>query len=388
MDVRVLDHEVRDYLLLHIHDHPAQFLLRSHPFDIDAKLLVQQLVGLQKSKNKFPKLYDNKKVIYPLKINLEQTSSETTAHYKTSIVTGKTMIDLTGGFGIDVSAFAKAGFSSTHLELSETLQPYAVQLFKALNLEVKSLNTDGMRYLHEELDHVDVIYVDPGRKTTAHSKAIRLEDYEPNILGHLELLLQKCNTLLVKTSPMLDIYAGMKQLEHVSEIHIVAVKNEVKELLWLLNKEIKNPKTVCVNLETDQPDLEFPSNLDQHVIAFSNPRKFLYEPNASIMKSGGFKSMANLYKVEKLSSNTHLFTSDSLVNFPGRVFEIRKVDSYKPKLVNKKFGKSARGVVTRNFKNSVKELRSKYKLTEHDTDYLFFTQVERMGAVVIDCFKL
>jgi len=388
MNHSVLLPEVREYLLKHIHANPADFLLMSHPFKIDAKELAQQLVGLQKARFKFPELFSNEQVIFPPKVNLEQTSSFSTSAYKATLVSGKTMVDLTGGWGVDVLAFAKAGFSTTHLERNPELQAYSEQLFKALDLNVQSLCTDGINYAYQELDFVNVIYIDPGRKTSASPKAIRLEDYEPDVLQHLDLLLQKCDVLMIKTSPMLDLNRGMEQLKYVFEIQIVAFKNEVKELLWLLKKRPEQTEVVCVNLKSKQQFLRFNTEKDQNCDSFSAPKKYLYEPNASIMKSQGFKSLAESYNLEKLDINAHLFTSDSLMDFPGRVFEIQEFSAYKPKSVKKKYGKTARGIVTRNFKNTVKQLRDKFQFTENEMDYLFFTSVKGVGAVVIEAVKL
>ena len=315
MDLRVLQQEVREYLLAHIHDDAAGFLLSSHPFDIDSKTLAQQLIGLQKSKSKFPELFQNSQVVFPPKVNLEQTSSYTTATYKSSIVQGKTMVDLTGGFGIDVLAFAKAGFKATHIDLSPTLKDYSEQLFTAMNIQVKSVLGDGIDYVYENLDFVDLIYIDPSRKTKANSKAISLHEYEPQITEHVDIMLQKCNCILIKTSPMMDLSQGLKELKSVAEIHIVAVKNEVKELLWLLKSESVDTKVICVNLDTDQSLFGFDWKSKKHNIEYAEPLKYLYEPNASIMKSGGYDEVAMKYDLKKLDGNTHLYTSEKLIPF-------------------------------------------------------------------------
>lgn len=388
MDKRVLLPEVRSYLSEHIHANPADFILKSHPFEINVKSLTQQLIGLQKAKTKFPDVYDNTEVLFPPKVNLEQTSSWSTATYKASIVTGKSFVDLTGGWGVDVLAFAKAGFSTTHLEKEKDLQAYSKLLFEAYALQVDSKCADGIDYAYNDLDYVDVLYLDPSRKTSASPKAIRLEDYEPDVLTHMELLLHKCDTLLIKTSPMLDLHRGIEQLKHVNAVHIVSVKNEVKEVLWVCSKKAINTTVFCVNLETEQPPLKFQWDLNLPEVVYAAPMKYIYEPNASIMKSQGFDVLTNFYQLQKLDHNAHLFTSEKLIDFPGRVFDVITVLPYKPKLIKKLYGKSARAVVTRNFKNTVKQLRDKFQFAEHEKDYLFFTSVKGQGAVVIEAEKL
>lgn len=388
MDFRVLDPAVREYLESHITTPVAMFLLQSHPFDIEPKLLAQQLVGLQKSRSKFPELFSNEQVIYPPKVNLEQTSSESTASYKVSIVRGKRMVDLTGGFGIDVSAFAKACTSTTHIELSSSLQSFAQHSFKVQETSTMSFQGDGIEFLKQSKEVYDLIYLDPSRKTNSHSKAILLKDYEPNVIENLDLLLSKSKNVMIKTSPMLDITAGINQLQNVQSVHIIAVKNEVKELLWILGKEdVEQVKLTCVNLETEQP--VFKTTFSSiAVFDFSFPKKYLYEPNAAVMKSQQFDALLDQYPLSKLDQDAHLFTSDQLFEFPGRVFEIKNTIENKPKKLKRLYAKTARGVVTRNNKESVAQLRKKYQFKEHETDYLFFTSCEELGAIVIEASKL
>lgn len=388
IDTDLLKPEIRNYLLEHLTDHPADFLMRSHPFPVDSKALTQQLVGLQKSLKKFPELHQHPAVLFPPKVNLEQTSSATTAAYKAQILDGKSMVDLTGGWGVDVLAFAKAGFQCTHIERNIDLHTYSKRLFQAFDLDVEAIAGDGIEYAYDDLDYVDLIYMDPSRKTDKSTKAVRLEDYEPDVLEHLELLLHKCKYLMIKTSPMLDIRMGMELLKQVNQLHVVSVKNEVKELLWILENEPSETQIYCVNLETDQNPLVFNYDDEKLSDAYSNPLNFLYEPNASIMKAQAFQTLTKDYGVQKLEVNTHLFTHQNLMDFPGRAFKVIATHPYKPKLIKKLFGKQNRGVVTRNFKNSVKELRTKFQIGEDDTNYLFFTQIVGGKSVVIECEKV
>ncbi|MGJ8684174.1 MAG: THUMP-like domain-containing protein [Nonlabens sp.] len=387
MNLLLLQQAVRDYLMEHIHENAASFLMKSHPFqDITAQELTQQLIGFQKSRLKFPELFENKNIVFPPKINLEQTSSWITAQHKASMYPGKNMVDLTGGFGIDVSAFAKAYSTTTHIELNPDLQQLAAQSFKAQELSTISYCGDGMEFLNSTDQHFDLIYLDPSRKTAASNKAVLLEDYEPNVIKNLDVLLEKSHRVMIKTSPMLDITAGLKQLTNVSAIHVVAVKNEVKELLWILEKEASKVTINCINLETEQPELAFKWNKSSDV-KLSEPLTYLYEPNAAVMKSQGFGFICEQYGISKIDHDAHLFTSDERIDFPGRIFRIEDIKAYKPKDIKRSYGKSHRGVVTRNFRESVHQLRQKYQLKEHETDYLFFTS--SMGkSIVIEAKKL
>jgi 16S rRNA G966 N2-methylase RsmD len=389
MNQAVIRTEIDTYLKAHLQETAASFMLQKHPFDrVSNQELTQQLVGLQKARHKFPSLFENHQIMYPPKVNLEQTSSEITAVYKSQLYQIDSMIDLTGGFGIDVSAFAKACSSTTHIELSKSLQEYAQHSLKVQELQTMSFQGDGIQFVKANQEFYDLIYLDPSRKTATHTKAILLKDYEPNVIENLELLLDRGKRVMIKTSPMLDITAGILQLEKVSSLHIVAVKNEVKELLWVLTKEeVSQVSLTCINLLTDQPI--FKSILDaQYSTTYSKPQKYLYEPNAAVMKSQQFDSLMQQYALQKLDQDAHLFTSENLFDFPGRVFEIKKVSQNKPKILKRLYAKSARAIVTRNNKETVAQLRKKYRFSEHERDYLFFTSAQELGAIVIEAVKL
>jgi 16S rRNA G966 N2-methylase RsmD len=387
MNLEVLQPQVREYLMAHLQESAAGFILKSHPFEIDSRDLAQQLIGLQKASFKFPELFENAQILFPPKVNLEQTSSIPTATYKANLVTGDSMIDLTGGLGIDVIAFAKTYSQTSHVEKSISLQEIAAHNFKALGLTTQSICSDGMDYLSNIDQRFDLIYIDPSRKTAAMSKAILLTDYEPNVLENMDMLFEKADQIMIKTSPMLDITAGLNQLPNVSEIHVVAVKNEVKELLWILSKEQKELIITAVNLESSQPTFSYSRNSVNQNFATALG-DYLYEPNAAIMKTQAFSELAHQFNVQKIDQDAHLFTSNALVDFPGRIFKVKAVLDYKPKSIKRAYGKSARAVVTRNFRESVQQIRTKYNFTEHEFNYLFFSSLSGRGAVVIEAEKM
>lgn len=387
MNLDLLQPQVRSYLLQHIHDNAASFILRTHPFKIKTKVLTQQLIGLQKARHKFPILFKEKQALYPPKVNLEQTSSWKTAVYKANLVKGTSIVDLTGGLGIDGIAFAKTYSKTIHIELDKDLQEIASHNFKALELPIESYLNHGIDFLKSSKDHFDLIYIDPSRKTETTSKAILLKDYEPDVTTHQELFFQKSDHVLIKTSPMLDITAGLNQLNHVAQIHIVAVKNEVKELLWLLKKDSTSVKVHAINLNTKQPVFNYVLS-KRATITLEQPRHYLYEPNAAIMKSQAFGDICKQFKVSKIDQDAHIFTHDNYIDFPGRCFEILSIQDYKPKVIKRKYGKGAHAVVVRNFRESVKSLRIKFNFSEHETNYLFFTSITGRGYVVIEAVKI
>ncbi len=385
MNEHLTDKEVVAYLKKIIHSNPLDIALKKSPFPhLSSNQLAQQLAGMQIARKKFPDLYENREIIYPPKVNLEQTSSQTAASYKASRIKGP-IIDLTGGFGIDCCAFYQHSSKDvTHVELNRDLQMYSEHLFKTLDYGIHSVNANGLTYLKETDRHFESIYLDPSRKTSSKSKALFIEDYEPNVLEFKELLLAKANQVWIKTSPMLDLSQGTQQLQNVQEIHIVAVKNEVKEVLWKLDKSTNySPVIHCVNLETNQNVFQFPWDSIAPTSNYESPQTYLIEPNAAIMKSQGFSEFSKKYGLDKIDANSHLFTATTIEpGIPGRVFKIKEIAPYQPKSVKKKYGNQRFGVVTRNFKLSVQQLRQKFKLGEHETDYLFFTTVKGSLSVI------
>ncbi|MCK8520720.1 class I SAM-dependent methyltransferase [Aquimarina sp. D1M17] len=365
-------------------------ILKGSPFEhINIKELAQQIKGRLTAKNKIPSWFTKRSIYYPPTLNLEQTSSEATAIYKSQLVSGETLIDVTGGLGIDDYFFSKKVNHITHCELNTELSKIATHNFAILQAEnIKTIANDGLKVL-EDMEHVDWIYIDPSRRHDHKGKVFFLEDCLPNVPAQLDFLFSKSTNILIKTSPLLDIQSGINSLQYVKEIHVVAVENEVKELLWLLDgKTHKNilVKTINIRKKGDQLFSFYLEEEHIHSIDYGFPKKFLYEPNAAILKSGGFQSVAHQLELVKLHQHSHLYTSDNLFNFPGRCFEIISVLPYHKKNISKA-GFTKANITTRNFPETVSSLRKKLKIKDGGNDYLFFTTDKEENKLVIHCRK-
>lgn len=392
MNPLVLHKEVQDFITEKSTSSTdlSTLILSGSPFEgISAKELAQQIQGKRKAKAKLPTWYTKNSIYYPPTLNLEQTSSETTASYKSTLVSGSTLIDLTGGFGIDDYFFAKKVQQVIHCELHAPLSEIAEHNFTIL--EQKNITTvvgNGLDILKEQTT-VDWIYVDPSRRHDSKGKVFFLEDCLPNIPANLDLLFSKSKNILLKTSPLLDLQIGINALQNVKEIHIVAVGNEVKELLWILDKSfVGDVKITTVNiLKTEQEEFSF--LLKDEAEQFPDlgaPMQYLYEPNAAILKSGGFISVGTTYDVKKLHIHSHLYTSNLKIDFPGRRFEIQAVYPYQKKIIAKT-GITKANITTRNFPESVATLRKKLKIKDGGNTYLFFTTDSDQKKKVIVCKK-
>ncbi|MGO3183154.1 MAG: class I SAM-dependent methyltransferase [Aequorivita sp.] len=358
------------------------------PFDkISVQELMQQIENRKKIEKKLPTWFSTPRILFPPKLNLEQTSSETTARYKASLVRGETLADITGGFGVDSFFFSEKFSAIHHFEINPTLSEIAQHNFKILNRQnVHCSAEDGLSAVLN--NKYSVIYADPSRRHDSKGKVFFLNDCQPNIPENISGILNHCEVFLLKTSPMFDISVGLKELCGVLEIHIVAVDNEVKELLWLLKKSDDGPlKIKTVNfIKSGKEIFDFDWNETEEA-TYSLPQKYLYEPNAAILKSGAFDLLSYKFKLNKLNKNTHLYTSESLIDFPGRSFIIESVVPYTKSEMRKALNFKKANITTRNFPESVATIRKKWKIADGGDFYLFFvTNMEGKKEMIV-CSK-
>ncbi|MFK7812448.1 MAG: class I SAM-dependent methyltransferase [Maribacter sp.] len=351
-------------------------LLKKQIFEgISQQELAQQIESKKKCQKKLPSWFETQKIYYPKKINIEQTSSETTAQYKSKIVDGKSLLDLTGGLGIDSYYFSKKIASISHCEIDENLHKITSHNYKILRVDnIATFNKNGLKYLRNSNQNFDWLYLDPSRRNEVKGKVFKLSDCQPDVLENLELLFSKSENILIKTSPLLDISEGIKSLSGIKEIHTIAIQNDVKELLWILKKGYSGEiamKTINFT-NSDIQKFDFTSTEEQKTHSeYSLPLTFLYEPNAAILKSGAFKILGEKLNLQKLHSSTHLYTSNNLLNFPGRCFKVLALEDYSTKKVKKLNIKKA-NITTRNFVDSVAQIRKRFKIKEGGKLFLLF----------------
>lgn len=369
---------------------PIKIVLSKSPFlNVTSKELAQQIESKSKTEKKLPTWYSTKNIFYPTKLAIEQTTSEKVANYKAGLFSGNTLIDVTGGFGVDSFYFSKSFLQVIHCELNTELSEIVRHNFNVLKKEnIVCRNQDGLKVLDKYNKKIDCIYLDPARRNKNKGKVIQLMDYEPNVLLHLEYMLQKSKQVVIKTSPMLDLHIGMKQLKYVREVYAISVKNELKELLWVLSKDMTERQTLINAVDIynkDYKKLSYVFERNADAISTKELKQFLYEPNAAIMKIKGYDYIAEPFF--KLDRNTHLFTSDKPFDFAGRSFMIIDQFNYNKAIVNQKLKGKKANVTVRNFPLSVSEIRKKYNLREGGDQYVFFTTCSTQKKVII-CKKM
>lgn len=377
------------YVREHAADDVRQLALRGcKNRDVDFPFALQQIEGRQKARLKLPELCANPDILFPPSLSMEQCSSSRTAQYKSTLVTGTSFCDVTGGFGIDTMAFAQKFAQCLYIEPRQELCDLLQHNAHALGLTNISILHGTLEELQAQVPAVDVILIDPSRRGTHGQRVVALEDCTPNIIACKRMLLDKARQVLVKLSPMLDLKRTLTQMPETEEVHVVAVDGECKEILLLLgHNAVADPKIISVNL-TDKGVQSFICTATEEEKAIPPLAKrmgeYLYEPNAAVMKAGAFKSVAVKYGLQKLHPHTHLYTNDTLVaSFPGRVFRVNDVFPFhKQELRAHLKGIAQANVAVRNFPLSAEELKKHLKL--HDGGELFlFGATTLEGRMVI-----
>ena len=388
---QLLSSKIQEFINFNLDTDVTRLALSKNPFpEIEYTSIINQIKAKQKSKEKLPLWYTTSNIIFPSNISVEQTSSEVTAKYKLEIVSGDTLIDLSGGFGIDDYYFSKKIKSVTHCEINSELSKIVAYNFNVLNaINIKCINQNSTDYLKESNDFFDWIYIDPSRRNEKKGKVFMFEDCEPNVPDLLTLYFSKSNNILIKTAPLLDLQAGIEELKHVKKIHIVAVQNEVKELLWEITKGYEGiVKIVSVNIEKDKQTFVETIHQKEYNVEFSLPLKYVYEPNASILKSGSFDAISQIYDCQKLHKNSHLYTSNTLIEFPGRRFIIENIITLQKSEVKEHLIGKKMNISTRNFPIKVEELKKKYKIKDGGTTFAFFTTNIENKKIALICKKI
>lgn len=391
MNKAILQPDVQLYIQQNLKADINKLILKGSPFNnITIQELANQIVAKQKSEKKLPTWFNTQNIYYPEKLSIEQTSSEITAEYKSKLVSGDTIIDLTGGFGVDCLAFSKNFKKVVHCEINEQLSAIVKYNYEKLGItNIQTIAQNGIDFLKQFNEKLDCIYIDPSRRHDIKGKVFLLKDCLPNVPENIDFLFTKANKILIKNSPILDITSTINELKFVKEIHIISLKNEVKELLFLLEKDSKESIQIkthnILNNNTQYFNFIFKN---QSTETYSLPQNYLYEPNASILKSGGFTEISYQLKINKLQQHSHLYTSEELVeNFPGRIFKINNIYPYNKKKVKKFIKTEKANITTRNFPKTVAQIRLETKIKDGGDTYLFFTKNLNNELIIVDCSK-
>jgi len=387
----------RDFIAQHLNADPKQLLLKHGR---QKQPLIAQIEARQKARYKLPTWYQNLDLVFPAAVSVEQSSSEATARYKASLMSGKLLIDLTGGMGIDTSFFATCFERVIYIEQNEALVAQAQYNFATLGLKnIECICANSIDFLRQFSGKADWIYADPARRATTergeNARVQQLQDCQPDVTQFLPLLHQKSKSVLLKTAPLLDIKQAVGMLQCVASCQVVAVKNEVKEVLFVLqNTSHQSLDFHALNLSDVSPYSLVHSFVHSPVaeaslaVALHNPLRYVYEPNAAILKAGAFKSVASTFGLYKIAPNSHLYTSEMLrQDFPGRIFELQAVVKAGAKTLAAWLPNGKANLTVRNFPSSVEALKKTLKIKDGGEMYLFATTLANGDKRILVCRK-
>ena len=376
----ILRPEIQKYIQDNLHENLGRLLLKKSPFpEVSMQEIAQQIKGKQIAAKKFPFLL-KENIVFPPHLNLEQASSESTAKEKAENLIGRAFLDLTCGFGID-AYFLSQNFSEiTLLEQNKDLLEIVQYNWKTLGREANFINENLERFLEisEKEKQFDLIYLDPARRDKDHRKKFLLSDLSPNILEIQDKLLSISKKIMIKLSPLIDLKYLQTAVKSIDEIEIIAVKNEVKEIILHLIPNTENKlKITTKNLSTEEPNFSFSPEEESAVMPeFSDILEYLYIPNNAVLKSGAFNLISKKFGLKKLHPNTHLYTSDKAVDFYGRVFKVKEISAKEIKKGD------VFNIISKNHPLSPEQIKTKYKLKNGGEHYLIFTQSKK-GMVIL-----
>lgn len=368
----------------------------AHLSDEEWRWMLQQVEGRQRTSGKLPTFAQIEDWWYPVRLSCEQCSSEATAQYKAAIIRQlgekhDILIDLTGGYGVDTYFLSEQTTQAHYVERNEELCRIAQHNFQIANKPIHVHNTSAEDFLAQysmagsvssDVKKEVVVYLDPARRDAHGGKVFRIEDCEPNVIKTLPFLRAISNTILIKFSPMLDITSALQSLGNEWDVHVVALHNEVKEIIFVTG----NNRIHAVNILHEGNDqFSFTRSEEKSALCAMADCicEYIYEPNAAIIKAGAFRLVSERYQLHKLDHNTHLYTADQLIeDFPGRVWKVtaQPIKNQRDIAV---LGIQRAAILTRNYPLTPEQLRKKFKLQESDSYFLIGARIANKPILLL-----
>lgn len=361
-------------------------------FDFDVDFAITQIECRKKHSSKLRDFLACSRFLFPDSISAEQASHQAVARFHASLCENcGSLLDMTGGLGIDSFSFARKNINVTAIELNSLKADILKENCKALLIDKITIhNGDAVKFLKDTDRNFDIIFADPSRRDKMHNKVYNLRDCSPDVLASQELLLSKAQKVFIKASPLLDISQTIKDFPQVSAIRAVGVKDECKEILIELSKT--SPDTIlveAVNLDNEgnllwnflQEDKNPMGNSEYATESDLNSGMYILEPSPILMKLAPWKQICKQFNAKKLDVSSHIFVSSSLPHkFPGRISKFEKV-------LNKQDRKSLSGfpvtVVSKNHPLSPEDIRKSFKLKEGEENFLYATRLKNKPIFIL-----
>ncbi len=392
----LLQPEVQSYIKIHEHDEVEELLLSQKSIaGVAIREIVQQIIGRRKVKHKIPLFFQCQNIIFPPAIHIEQSSSQAAAIFKSKLIEGDTIVDLTGGFGVDSFFFSKTFRKVIYLEP-------VLQLLELVHHNHRELNALNIEHIHQSAEdflnsldkNLDACFIDPSRRDELQRKVFRFQECQPDIVTLLPTLKNHFKTILIKAAPLLDITLGLHELNDVSQVYIVSTDNECKELLFQISEsKAQTPTLHAIDLDPSGEVLnEFTFTRPEETnasVSFSDPQSFLYEPSAALLKAGAFRLLCSRFGLKKLAPSTHLYTSNLIQeHFPGKIFRVAHTIKPDKAAAAKYISSGQANVTTRNYPMTPVALKKKLGLKDGGSQYVIgFSGEKKRWLVVAERIK-
>lgn len=390
----MLTPEIKEFISKNAKRSPEQLALLAGRYpDLPMAFIAQQVKGRTRTRSKLPSWHKNEDAVFPKSLALEQCTSEAVARYRSSLLEpGLVAFDLTGGYGVDARFLAERFERYLYHEIDQELAEIAAANFKVFGLDgrVEARHADGLEALKAYRGALSLIVIDPARRDHRSYRVSALESCEPNVLGEWGMLLDRSERVAIKTSPGLDVSSVLSDLSAVESVHVISVDNDCKELFAVARKGFEGEARIhCANIRKDGSVDELSFALSEEKESegeFAAPGKYLYEPNASIMKAGGFKTVSDKWGLKALNPRTRLYGSDDLIDgFHGKIFEILDDSAIGAKEAKGLFPKRKANVISRNSGMTAEELRQKLGLKEGGDLFAIGAAVSGVGRRLYSC---
>ncbi len=390
----LLKPEVQDFILANEHTSIATLALKYDTFaGVPIEQILWQIHGRSKARKKLPLWYNTEGIIYPPPLSMEQCSAAPVAAYRATLF-GQYIIaaDLTGGFGVDCYYLSKNVVEMHYVEQDELLAEIASHNFSCLGADNIIVHRESAEAYLASIAYSAVMYIDPARRQGG-KKVFKHADCSPDIIDIMQNYLPKLDKVWLKASPFMDIKQSCEELKRVGKVYVIALQNECKEVLYEILPQDNDAgpiETVTYNLGEEAQQFAFHTseNVFQPQM-LSTIQQYLYEPNAAVLKSGGFYALCRRYGVFKLHSNSHLYTTDALVtDFPGRKFIVDRIEKMNRKAVQAIIPSMKANIAVRNFPLTVAQIRRKLKVSDGGQHYVFATTDMHEKLVLVFCKKL
>jgi 16S rRNA G966 N2-methylase RsmD len=384
------NNDIIEFIQDNINSDPSEIVLKgSKNLELPIREIALQIESRQKGMKKIPEWVNNKRLVFPEKKYLEQASSQKTAEFKATLYHGNSLVDLTGGTGIDAYYMSKNFKKTLYVESERYLCELAKYNFGELETTIEVYQSKAEEFIENNSEHFDMIYLDPSRRNKSKQRVIQIEDYSPNVINMLPRLIPQGEIIVIKASPMVDIKRTIKQLKYVSKVICLAVGNEMKEVLFEMRKVITEETTIeAVNLMHDTNHYISGTYLLERKCnpSIKQPQTYLYDANSAIRKAGFFNLIGSNFNLGKLENHTHLYTSnESIKGFPGRIFKVIEVNKPNKKIIKKIASNGKINVITKNYPLNANEIKNKYKLKDGGNEFLIFCRIHSLGHRVIYC---